>query len=81
MLSLGDGIAISTVTISLGGYLIMLARRSSKSGDNGKVKFLTEEHHEQICKLTQENVGIRFDNIEEDLQEIKADLKALLQRK
>ncbi len=73
MLSIGDGIAISTVAISLGGYLIMLVK---KRNGNGK-RYLTKEEHDKECRLKQDNVDIRFANIQEDLKEIKDNIKTI----
>ena len=82
MLSIGDAIALGTLITIIGGIVLKLisSKRGSGTNGTGAVKWLSRDEHDTICKLKQENIDVRFDNIVEDLKEIKADVKLLLQR-
>jgi len=82
MLSIGDAIALGTLITVIGGIVLKVisARRSSGTNGTAAIKWLSKDEHDTICKLKQENIDVRFDNIVEDLKEIKADVKLLLQR-
>lgn len=84
MLTIGDAIALGTLITVIGGIVLKIISAKRNSGTNGtgtgNVKWLGRDEHDVICKLKQENIDIRFDNIAEDLQEIKSDIKLLLQR-
>jgi hypothetical protein len=82
MLTIGDAIALGTLITVIGGIVlkILSAKRNSGTNGTGSVKWISRDEHDALCKLKQENIDIRFDNIADDLQEIKADVKLLLQR-
>lgn len=82
MLTIGDAIALGTLITVIGGIVLKIisAKRNSGTNGTGNVKWMSKDEHDAICKLKQENIDVRFDNIVEDLKEIKADVKLLLQR-
>lgn len=82
MLTIGDAIALGTLITVIGGIVLKIisAKRNSGTNGTGNVKWLSKEEHDRTCRYIQENVDIRFDNIIDDLKEIKADVKLLLQR-
>ena len=66
MIDIGVGIAIAGVAVAAAPVAITALR--VKANSNGKVQYLTEEHHKQICELTQQNVSTKLDAIDEKIE-------------
>ena len=69
MIDMGTGIAIAGVAIAAAPVAIT-ALRVRNNNSNGRVQYMTEEHHEKICELTQQNVNTKLHSIEEKLDQL-----------
>ena len=69
MVDMGTGIAIAGIALAAAPVAIKALNLKGISNNNHKekVNYITEEHHEKICNLVQQNVSTRLHSIEEKI--------------